>query len=460
MEIKENKQDEIKPNILIIDDDEATLICAKSWFDGFCKEIHVACDSQDAEAVFAKHNIDIILCDVELKTESGIGLAREYIIRFPKAIIYLWTAEIEKNYQELVYGIECVQKNGEKNSTVAPVMHLWSQKNKLSQELKEKQESIFKQLSFGGLVKLESRQCVDGLEAVELSLLRNELLHFMAVAYRNQADVGQTDINLALGHGCMAHNCLGGPCKMCLIGKISRNVTSFRAPEIVSQIPHLLTGYKSRGYLNGKLSIGYSCGNDPIYCWRELVKAIKIIDDVRELKVRHIITTIGNLKMFDEMLPMLNGREVDLYLSAHATRRLAREWLIPASKGGGSLWKMAERLSRYSSDTGRKWTYCQLLVKDFNDSPEEAWRISELLKGMPCKVKVMTVADNCLATFPKIVTREDGLTFTNILNELGLDARFRKNIGGDKAVKCGMHLATHNRNIWKYSQEKSIFLAA
>lgn len=418
-----------------------TLTYSSVWFGKFCK-VFVAMTKDKAEEVLSRHKIDIILSDINLCGISGIDLANEYKVRYPDTTICLWTNSITTVYRELRDGIECIQKTGVERLTVPPIMNFWLLNN-LTKEANNKRARILQQLPFKHLVEVESRKVINGLESLEMRLTRNDQqLYIPAVAYRHPNHPEQIDAGVPLGRGCR------GKCRMCLITRITEHVTSLTAPEIIAPVLHILDSHKALGFFTGKyhLSIGYTCGDDPIYCWEELCKAIEMIDAVKDLNASHIITTIGNSTVFKKMLPQLNGHKVKIYLSGHSTDKAKRDWLMPATKRQ-SLEKTVMQLSEHAWLTWQNFTYCHLLIKGFNDSPEEADGIANLLAGLPCDVKVMTIADGCLPEYPEKVTEQDGLDFVELLKQRGVDARYRENIGSEGTVSCGKHLTTNDRAI-------------
>jgi len=376
-----------KPKMLIVN---PRIDDAKQWFGEFCKVYQVS-NLEAAECILRVVKIDIFLLDVN-NTEELI-IASWYKIRFPRAIVCLWTSQIQQLNCSLLIGMICIQKTS-KNLVVPVIMNQWLLKNQEKWAM-EKRMEISRKLS-PDLVRVYFREPKESLEALHMYLKRDRHKAIMSVACREPSRPNQINFYLQLMRGCYAD------CRMCGTCRI-RNVTKLSGHEIAAQVPHLTETSKAFGYLKGDdISIGYPNGGDPIYCTFELCQAIDIIDYIDGLKVRHTVTTIGSEKVFRRLFSRLSDHNVSYHLSGHSTEQKLRNWLMPATKEE-SLERMIGLCSEHHARTGQRFTYCHMLIKDFNDSPEEADRIADLIMGTPFDVNVMTISDGCLSLFSRKV---------------------------------------------------------
>lgn len=65
------------PRILIVEDEVASLNLLSSYFEAENYEVHKATNSIEAEAIFSKQAIDVILLDINLPGKDGLALTRE-----------------------------------------------------------------------------------------------------------------------------------------------------------------------------------------------------------------------------------------------------------------------------------------------------------------------------------------------------------------------------------------------
>ena len=78
-------------NLLIVNDEQLTAETMKKdmdWASYGISEVYTAYDTEAARACIAEHPVDILLCDIEMPGENGLGLLR-------------WVREQEKE-------IECI----------------------------------------------------------------------------------------------------------------------------------------------------------------------------------------------------------------------------------------------------------------------------------------------------------------------------------------------------------------
>ena len=66
-------------NLLIVNDEQLTAETMKKdmdWASYGISEVYTAYDTEAARACIAEHPVDILLCDIEMPRENGLGLLR------------------------------------------------------------------------------------------------------------------------------------------------------------------------------------------------------------------------------------------------------------------------------------------------------------------------------------------------------------------------------------------------
>ena len=80
-------------NLLIVNDEQLTAETMKKdmdWASYGISEVYTAYDTEAARACIAEHPVDILLCDIEMPGENGLGLLR-------------WVREQEKEIECILY---------------------------------------------------------------------------------------------------------------------------------------------------------------------------------------------------------------------------------------------------------------------------------------------------------------------------------------------------------------------
>ena len=152
--------------------------------------------------------------------------------------------------------------------------------------------------------------------------------------------------------------------------------------------------------------------------------------------------------------PMLNYDEVtgalkflhpiNLAVSLHAVKDDVRTQLMPVNKGFPfpSVIAAAEKYARAS---GRQVTYEYILIKDKNDSPEDAQLLSNYLKFKHASVNLIPANPVPEKGFERpMAKRIEG--FLRILQKNKINATIRKEMGKDINAACGQLRAKFNDN--------------
>jgi 23S rRNA (adenine2503-C2)-methyltransferase len=102
-------------------------------------------------------------------------------------------------------------------------------------------------------------------------------------------------------------------------------------------------------------------------------------------------------------------------------------------------WPIAELLDacrKVPLGTHRRITFEYVMLKDFNDTIEDAHRVARLLKGIPSKVNLIPFNEHSGADF-KRPTDKTVLDFQRILLKQGYTTTVRVSRGRDILAACG-----------------------
>jgi len=227
-------------------------------------------------------------------------------------------------------------------------------------------------------------------------------------------------------------------CTFCLtgLGGFQRNLS--RA-EILSQI--LLVKRTVLGELPRNLVL-MGMG-EPLLNLEEVVPALSIISDPNWLALaarRVTVSTSGIIPGIEKLGE--SGLSVSLAVSLNATTNSVRDVLMPINKKY-PLEDLLEACREYPLPPRRRITFEYVLIKDINDSLEDAKRLAKLLRGIPCKINLIPFNPDPALPFER-PSEERVREFQECLYRSHYTACIRYSKGLDVGAACGQ-LAAHWR---------------
>lgn len=219
-------------------------------------------------------------------------------------------------------------------------------------------------------------------------------------------------------------------CTFCASAKIGfvRNMTP---GEIVGQI--LAIQKESGEQVSNVVFMGIG---EPLDNYDNVIKAVRIINDPKALNIgaRHIsISTCG---LVHNIIRLANENiQCNLCISLHSSHDNVRTDMMPINKAY-NIAQVIEACKEYIKLTNRRITFEYALVDGVNDSREDAIHLSRLLKGMLCHVNLIPINKIKGGKYEKSST-EKILAFRDTLNDRGIVATVRRELGSDISAACG-----------------------
>lgn len=219
-------------------------------------------------------------------------------------------------------------------------------------------------------------------------------------------------------------------CKFCASTGIpfSRDL---EAGEIVEQ---LLSIEKDTGI---KISnIVFMGIGEPLDNFDNVMEAIKIVNNPKGLNIgaRHIsISTSGLVPKINQLAD--ENIQCTLSISLHATNNQKRSKMMPVNQRY-PIEELLQSCRNYIIKTNRRISFEYALAKDNNDHIEDAKELVHLLKGMLCHVNLIPINKIENGQFVKS-TNENIIKFRDYLNEQGIVATIRRELGSDIDAACG-----------------------
>ena len=100
-----------------------------------------------------------------------------------------------------------------------------------------------------------------------------------------------------------------------------------------------------------------------------------------------------------------------------------------------NISKLMDSIKYYYNKTNRRITFEYILLKDINDSPEDAKELVRLLKGINCYVNLIPM-NSTINQFTRS-TQEKMNAFYNVLIKNNINVTLRREQGHDIDAACG-----------------------
>lgn len=226
-------------------------------------------------------------------------------------------------------------------------------------------------------------------------------------------------------------------CKFCAstLSGLVRNLTS---GEILAQIikAEIDTGKR----ISNVVLMG---SGEPLDNFENVIKFIELVNSEYGLNIgaRHItLSTCGIVPMIYRLSEQ--NLQITLAISLHAPNDQIRAITMPiASKY--SIEELIVSCRDYINKTNRRITFEYALIKDINDSEENARELARLLKTILCHVNLIPINQVKERNLVKPSIEKINL-FCNILNSSGIETTVRKEMGTDIDAACGQLRRRYN----------------
>ena len=286
----------------------------------------------------------------------------------------------------------------------------------LSLELREKLKQIYEIKEFKILKK---QVASDGTRKYLFDVLDGNAIETVLMEYHHGYSICvSSQIGCKMG------------CKFCASTGIPfvRNLTS---GEIVEQIMAV------EREANVKISnIVFMGIGEPLDNYDNVVKAIRIINHPKGLNIgaRHIsISTSGLVPKIYQLAE--ENIQCTLSISLHATTNEQRNQMMPVNRTY-PVEQLLQACRDYIENTHRRISFEYALAKENNDNLEDAKRLVNLLKGMLCHVNLIPINKIENGAYTKS-SNENIMKFRDYLNEHGIVATIRRELGSDIDAACG-----------------------
>ena len=286
----------------------------------------------------------------------------------------------------------------------------------LSLNLREKLKQIYSLNNFRILKRLDSK---DGTKKYLFDLLDENAIESVLMEYH----FGKT-ICVSSQVGCK----MG--CKFCASTGIPfvRNLSS---GEIVEQI--LAVERDIHEKISNIVFMGIG---EPLDNYENVIKSIQVINHPKGLNIgaRHIsISTSGIVPKIKQLAD--EQMQCTLSISLHASNNVTRSKMMPVNNAY-PIEEVMKVCQYYIHKTNKRISFEYALAKENNDNLEDAKQLVHLLKGMLCHVNLIPINKIENGNYVKS-SNENIIQFRDYLNQHGIVATIRRELGSDIDAACG-----------------------
>lgn len=286
----------------------------------------------------------------------------------------------------------------------------------LSLDLREKLKQNYTMCNYNILKKQESK---DGTIKYLFDVLDGNAIETVLMSYHHGYSICvSSQIGCKMG------------CKFCASTGINF-IRSLTSGEIVEQI---LAVEQDTGILIS--NVVFMGIGEPLDNYDNVVNAVRIINNQKGLNIgaRHIsISTSGLVPNIYRLAE--ENIQCTLSISLHATNNEKRSSMMPVNNAY-PIEELMQACKDYILKTNRRISFEYALAKDNNDNLEDAKELVKLLKGMLCHVNLIPINKIENGKFIK-ATNENIMRFRDYLNDHGVVATIRRELGSDIDAACG-----------------------
>lgn len=216
-------------------------------------------------------------------------------------------------------------------------------------------------------------------------------------------------------------------CASTLAG-FKRNLT---AGEIESQI------HSAQRDLGIRISHIVMMGiGEPLDNFDNVLSFLENVNNENGLNISMRNITISTCGIVDRIYDLMNRNlQLTLTISLHAPNDEIRSKTMPVNKKF-PIDTLLKACREYGEKTGRRVSFEYTLIKDVNDSEENALELVEKLKGSLSHINLIPVND--VKERGNVRSSKDTvIKFRNILKRNGINATIRRTLGADINASCG-----------------------
>lgn len=223
-------------------------------------------------------------------------------------------------------------------------------------------------------------------------------------------------------------------CRFCMTAK-GGFIRNLSAAEIIGQVRYATGDVNAKGGMP-LTNIVFMGMGEPLANYRNLIQALEVITDGDfGLKISPRRITVSTSGLTEKMIDLGRDTNVNLAVSLNAADDDTRDRLMPINKKF-PLKRLMDACRKFPLASRRKITFEYILIKDVNDSLDDADNLAVLLTNVKAKINLIPFNPHEGSEFRR-PSEERILKFQDYLINKGYTVLIRKSKGQDISAACG-----------------------
>jgi 23S rRNA (adenine2503-C2)-methyltransferase len=220
-------------------------------------------------------------------------------------------------------------------------------------------------------------------------------------------------------------------CQFCLTARMGLR-SNLTTAEVVGQVVMTRRLFEAEQHISNIVFMGMG---EPMHNLDAVIPATHILLHREGLDFSQRKVTVSTSGLVPEILRFGAESPARLAVSLNATTDEVRDWLMPINRKY-PLAELMHALRNYPLKPGERITFEYVLLKDVNDSLDDARRIVRLTANIPCKINLIPFNPHPGTEF-RPSTRERTEAFTEFLASKNMSVTVRMTRGDDRMAACG-----------------------
>jgi 23S rRNA (adenine2503-C2)-methyltransferase len=230
-------------------------------------------------------------------------------------------------------------------------------------------------------------------------------------------------------------------CTFCATGKLSPR-RDLLSGEIYDQVS-LLQEYSHSAYGRGLSNLVFMGMGEPLLNYENVLRAIHFITSPLGMGMSPGRITLSTAGITGGIKRLAKDKvKFELAISLHTANNEKRNTIMPVNKNN-PLPALSEAITQFHSATGTRITYEYLLMRDFNDSLEDAQEFAKFCRITPCKVNLIEY-NEVEGTEQKKSLPDRMQAFVDFLESKNMIVNVRRSRGEDIDAACGQLAGSHS----------------
>lgn len=243
-------------------------------------------------------------------------------------------------------------------------------------------------------------------------------------------------------------------CKFCNTGSqgLIRNLEVYEIVQQVILARDCLNEWEniSKGIGDGRkiTNIVVMGMGEPLVNFDNIVKALKIINDENGIAFSNRRITLSTCGVVPQIYKLANNIKINLAISLHASTDDIRKQIMPIAEQY-SIEEIMKACFYYAQNTNyRRITFEYIMIKDLNDSIDDAKRLIKLVKkyNIPAKFNLIPFNYWNGCTFKESSDKKTILSFAKYITDAKYPCPVRFSRGSDIMAACGQLKSKDNTN--------------